>query len=76
MSVDKDKVNNLLLEFQKLLQTYRPNNSELQLITSKIAKMTQKNILKHERKKIQGQARQEIKSSPSPAKKWHKIKVK
>ena len=75
MSVDKDKVNTLLLEFQKLLQTYRPNNSELQLITSKITKMTQKNILKQERKKLKGQSRQEIRSSPTSAKKWHKIKI-
>jgi hypothetical protein len=75
MSVDKDKVNTLLLEFQKLLQMYRPNNSELQLITSKITKMTQKNILKQERKKLKGQSRQEIRSSPTSAKKWHKIKI-
>ena len=46
MSVDKDKVNTLLLEFQKLLNIYRPNKPELQLITSKITKMTEKNILR------------------------------
>ena len=75
MSVDKDKVNSLLLEFQKLLQTYRPNNSELQLITSKITKMTQKNLLKQERKKIQGRVQPEIKKAQSKNKKWHKIEV-
>ena len=75
MSVDKDKVNNLLLEFQKLLQTYRPNNSELQLITSKITKMTQKNLLKQEKKRLQGRVRPEIKKGPTKKKKWHKIKV-
>jgi hypothetical protein len=75
MSVDKDKVNSLLLEFQKLLQAYRPNNSELQLITSKITKMTQKNLLKQERKKLQGWVRPEIKTPPTKTKKWHKIKV-
>ena len=75
MSVDKDKVNSLLLEFQKLLQNYRPNNSELQLITSKITKMTQKNLRKQERKKIKGRVQPEIKKSPTKKKKWHKIKV-
>lgn len=75
MSVDKDKVNTLLLEFQKLLKTYRPNNSELQLITSKITKMTQKNLLKQERKKLQGRVRPEIKKGPDKTKRWHKIKV-
>jgi len=75
MSVDKDKVNSLLLEFQKLLQTFRPNNSELQLITSKITKMTQKNLLKQEKKRLEGRVRPEIKKGPAKKKKWHKIKV-
>jgi hypothetical protein len=75
MVVDKDKVNKLLLEFQDLLKTYRPNNSELQLITTKITEMTQRNILKQHKRQSQRQSKQKTKPSSSPKKKWHKIKV-
>ncbi|MHA1978325.1 MAG: hypothetical protein ACW98I_15575 [Candidatus Hodarchaeales archaeon] len=76
MAVDKEKVNALLLEFQKLLKSYRPNNSELQLITSKISKMTQRNLLKQQKKQHMSKTYRKTKQ-PSPSKKkWHKIKVK
>ncbi len=75
MAVDKEKVNALLLEFQKLLKSYRPNNSELQLITSKISKMTQRNLLKQQKRQYTGKTRRKTKQPSSSNKKWHKIKV-
>ena len=75
MSVDKDKVNALLLEFQKLLQTYRPNKSELQLITSKITKMTEKNIIGQKSRNIKSKTQESPKKQASTNKKWVKIKV-
>ena len=75
MSVDKDKVNTLLLEFQKLLNTYRPNKSELQLITSKITKMTQKNILRQQSSGVKSKTRKPKEKQASTDKKWVKIKV-
>ena len=75
MSVDKDKVNTLLLEFQKLLNTYRPNKSELQLITSKITKMTQKNILRQQSSSVKSKVRKPTEKQASTDKKWVKIKV-
>ncbi len=75
MSVDKDKVNALLLEFQRLLNTYRPNKSELQLITSKITKMTEKNILRQQSHGVKAKTRKPTKKEASTDKKWVKIKV-
>ena len=75
MAVDKEKVNALLLEFQKLLKSYRPNNSELQLITSKISKMTQRNLLKQQKGQHMGKTHRKTKQPASSKKKWHKIKV-
>lgn len=75
MAVDKEKVNALLLEFQKLLKSYRPNKSELQLITSKISKMTQRNLLKQQKKQHMGKTQQKTKQPASSKKKWHKINV-
>ncbi len=75
MSVDKDKVNTLLLEFQKLLNTYRPNKSELQLITSKITKMTEKNILRQQSRGGKSKTRKPTKKQTSTDKKWVKIKI-
>ncbi|PWI48409.1 hypothetical protein CEE45_06665 [Candidatus Heimdallarchaeota archaeon B3_Heim] len=75
MVVDKEKVNALLLEFQKLLKSYRPNNSELQLITSKISKMTQRNLLKQQKRRYTGKTPRKTEQPASSNKKWHKIKV-
>ncbi|MHA1947321.1 MAG: hypothetical protein ACXADW_15815 [Candidatus Hodarchaeales archaeon] len=75
MSVDKDKVNSLLLEFQKLLKTYRPNKSELQLITSKITKMTEKNISGQQSRGLKSKPRKSNEKPPSTDKKWVKIKI-
>jgi hypothetical protein len=75
MSVDKDKVNNLLLEFQKLLKTYRPNKSELQLITSKITKMTEKNISGQQSQGVASKKHKPTKTHASTDKKRVKIKV-
>ena len=75
MSVDKDKVNTLLLEFQKLLNTYRPNKLELQQITSKITKMTQKNILRQQSSGVKSKTRKQTEKQASSDKKWVKIKV-
>ena len=75
MSVDKDKVNALLLEFQKLLNVYRPNKPELQLITSKITKMTEKNI---QRQPIHGEKatlKKKTKKTKSSDQKRVKIKI-
>ncbi len=75
MVVDKEKVNALLLEFQKLLKSYRPNNSELQLITSKISNMTQRNLLKQQKRRYTGKTQRKTAQPASSNKKWHKIKV-
>ena len=75
MSVDKDKVNTLLLEFQKLLNTYRPNKLELQLITSKINKMTEKNVHGQQSRTIKAKTRKPTKKRGSNNKKWVKIQV-
>ena len=75
MSVDKDKVNSLLLEFQNLLKTYRPNKSELQLITSKITKMTEKNISGKQSRVSKLKSKKSTKKQNSTDKKWVKIKI-
>ena len=75
MSVDKDKVNTLLLEFQKLLKTYRPNKSELQLITSKITKMTEKNISGQYSRVSRSNTTKTMRKQRSTDKKWVKIKI-
>ena len=75
MAVDKEKVNALLLEFQKLLKSYRPNNSELQLITNKISKMTQRNLLKQQKRTSKVKNQEKTERHASSKKKWHKIKV-
>ena len=46
MSVDKNKVNQILIEFQEILKKFRPNTSELQLINKKISQMTARNLRK------------------------------
>jgi hypothetical protein len=75
MAVDKEKVNALLLEFQKLLKSYRPNSSELQLITSKISKMTKRNLLKQQQGQYIRNTPRKTSRPESKNKKWHKIKV-
>ncbi len=75
MAVDKKKVNALLLEFQKLLKSYRPNSSELQLITRKISKMTQRNLLKQQQGQKLSNTQRKTLRPESKNKKWHKIKV-
>ena len=75
MSVDKDKVNALLLEFQKLLQSYKPNNSELQLINAKITKMTEKNVRKLQRNQTRDLRRKKSGKSRSSDKKRVKIPI-
>lgn len=76
MSVDKDKVNQILLEFQNILKKFRPNTSELQLINSKISQMTARNVRKSTSKGYTNQQRYSTaeKSTTSP-KEWHKIKI-
>ena len=74
MSIEKDKVNIILREFQEILKKYRPNTSELQLITSKISQMTARNI----EKQFKTSSSQRSKKAPTlkPQKKvWHKIKI-
>ena len=46
MSIEKERVNTILREFQDILKQHRPNTAELQLITSKISQMTARNIEK------------------------------
>ncbi len=75
MSIDKDKVNALLLEFQRLLQSFKPNNSELQLITSKIKKMTERNIRKQQRSRFTNLSRKKFNDSDSSGKKRVKIPI-
>ncbi len=75
MAIDKEKVNALLLEFQKLLKSYRPNNSELQLITNKIAQMTHRNLLKQQKSQHMRKTPRKTQRATSSKKKWHKIKV-
>ena len=75
MSVDKDKVNTLLLEFQKLLNIYRPNKPELQLITSKITKMTEKNILRQATRGEKRKPQRKQKKTKSSDKKRVKINI-
>ncbi|MFX0050291.1 MAG: hypothetical protein ACFFAJ_01730 [Candidatus Hodarchaeota archaeon] len=76
MSVDKDKVNTVLLEIQQILKKYRPNTNELQLINSKISQMTARNIQKQfgQAKAFEPQPSTKEISSKRP-KKWHKIKI-
>ncbi len=76
MSIEKDKVNTILLEFQEILKRYKPNTSELQLITSKISQMTARNIQKQfSHSQISGS--KPIKEIPStkPRQKRYKIKI-
>lgn len=76
MSVEKEKVNRILIEFQDILKKYRPNTSELQLITSKISQMTARNIEKQfgSPQPSRTPTTQAAKSS-KPKKKWFKIKI-
>ena len=76
MSIKKDKVNTILVEFQEILKKYRPNTSELQLITSKISQMTARNIEK-QFSYSKASSPQQSKKSPSTKqrKNWHKIKI-
>ena len=76
MSVDKDKVNKILLEFQNILKRFKPNTTELQLINSKISKMTAKNIEKQFSPTQTSYSRDSQRSSPPKKKKnWRKIKI-
>lgn len=76
MSVDKDKVNMILLEFQKILKKFRPNTTELKLINSKISKMTAKNIGKQFTQPPTSRSKAVPRSSrPKMEKKWHKINI-
>ena len=76
MSVDKDKVNTILKDFQKILKKFKPNTVELQVINSKINQMTARNIQKqfHHSSSPPRPSSPDLKSS-SPHKKWHKIKI-
>ncbi len=76
MSIDKEKVNQILLEFQQILKEYRPNTSELQLINKKITQMTVRNVNKTVSKGYPNQKQvSEERKTPQSPKKWHKIKV-
>ncbi|UCE13056.1 MAG: hypothetical protein JSV04_12795 [Candidatus Heimdallarchaeota archaeon] len=76
MPVEKEKVNRILIEFQDILKKYRPNTSELQLITSKISQMTARNIEKQfsPHRPSRTPPSQAAKSS-KPKKQWFKIKI-
>ncbi len=74
MSIEKDKVNAILREFQDILKKYRPNTSELQLINSKISQMTARNI----EKQFHATSSQPTRKTPPPKpekRKWRKIKI-
>ncbi|MHA2243340.1 MAG: hypothetical protein ACXADY_00060 [Candidatus Hodarchaeales archaeon] len=73
MSIEKDRVNLILREFQEILKKHRPNTSELQLITSKISQMTARNIEKQFRASSSQPPRKA--PPPKPGKKWHKINI-
>ncbi len=76
MSIEKDKVNTILREFQETLKKYRPNTSELQLITSKISQMTARNIEKRfSYSQASGSERSKKVPTSQPKKKWHKINI-
>ncbi|MFW9905751.1 MAG: hypothetical protein ACFFFH_15565 [Candidatus Thorarchaeota archaeon] len=74
MSIEKDKVNTILREFQDILKKYRPNTSELQLINSKISQMTARNIEKQFRATTSSPRRKPPPPKPEK-KKWRKIKI-
>ncbi len=76
MSIDKEKVNTILVKFQQLLNQYRPNTSELQLISSKISQMTARNIVKqfNKTKSVSSTFLKE-KTPQRTSRKWHKIKI-
>lgn len=73
MSIEKDKVNLILREFQEILKKHRPNTSELQMITSKISQMTARNIEKQFRASRSQPPRKA--PPPKPKKKWYKISI-
>lgn len=80
MDTDKEKINYILREFQKLLKIHKPNSSELEIITSKINKMTSKNLQKARKKSQTRSTTSEFeenkpKSSPSIDKNWYKIDI-
>ncbi|MFX0015594.1 MAG: hypothetical protein ACFFB2_11570 [Promethearchaeota archaeon] len=76
MSIEKDKVNLILREFQEILKKYRPNTSELQLINSKISQMTARNIEKQFSHPQPYKSRQENETPPKkPKRKYYKIKI-
>ena len=76
MSIEKEKVNAILLEFQKILKKFRPNTSELQLITSKISQMTARNIEKQfQYAHTPSPRKKRRRDSSKPKKKWHKIDI-
>ena len=74
MSIEKDKVNAILREFQDILKKYRPNTSELQLINSKISQMTARNIEK-QFSSITSSPQRKPPTPKSEKKKWRKIKI-
>jgi CRISPR/Cas system-associated protein Cas10 (large subunit of type III CRISPR-Cas system) len=74
MSIEKDKVNAILREFQDILKKHRPNTSELELINSKISQMTARNIEKKFAATTSSSRRKPPPSKPEK-KKWHKIKI-
>ena len=74
MSIEKDKVNAILREFQDILKKHRPNTSELQLINSKISQMTARNIEKQFGTATSPRSRRTPPPKPEK-KKWHKIKI-
>ncbi|MFW9778306.1 MAG: hypothetical protein ACFFE8_05580 [Candidatus Heimdallarchaeota archaeon] len=77
MILDKDKINQILIEFQNILKKYRPNAQELQLINTKISQMTARNIERQYAQRPSSPKQKPVKplqKSQSP-KKWHKIKI-
>jgi hypothetical protein len=76
MAIDKNKVNAILLEFQEILKKFKPNTSELEMINSKISKMTARNVQKQiaQKKTTSSKLASKPTTTKSP-KKWYKIKV-
>ena len=71
LSIDTKKINDVLKGFATILQSYRPNVQELELIQAKIDSMVEKN------RKNMIKMGKSIPSSNkfSQEEKWHQIKV-
>lgn len=75
--LDKDKINQILIDFQNILKKYRPTAQELQLINTKISQMTARNIERQFGQKTSSQKEKSKKPrfQTKKARKWHKIKI-